>query len=198
LYATRDRLAKHKAALLNVLEEYSNIGLSKRDPIMLSQMRIIKNLQKEIEKIDQEMKITIEQDPALSQNYQLLQTIKGVGKIVATATLIKTRNFTRFTNTRKFACFCGIAPFENTSGTSIKGRTRVSHMADKQMKGLLHLSAQAAVRYDKELKDFYLRRTANGKSKMSTLNIIRNKIVYRMFAVVKRQTPFSDNYLQAV
>lgn len=196
LYATRDRLVKQKAALLNALEEYSNIGLSKQDPIMQAQTRIIKRFEKEIENLDLEMKNNIEQDPSLNQNYQLLQTVTGVGKVVATVILIKTQNFTRFTNTRKFACFCGIAPFENTSGTSIKGRTRVSHMADKQMKALLHMSAQCAIRYDKELREFYLRKTANGKSKMSTINIIRNKIVYRMFAVVKRQTPFLNNYLQ--
>jgi hypothetical protein len=50
---------------------------------------------------------------------------------------------------------------------------------------------------DKELKEYYLRRTENGKSKMSTINIVRHKILYRMFAVIKRQTPFVENYLQA-
>jgi len=197
LHSTRERLVKQKASLLNVLKEYGNIGLSKQDSIMRSQLRIIKSLEKEISKMEAEMNDIIKNNPSLQQNHQLLQSIKGVGKVLATATIIKTKNFTRFTNPRKFACYCGTAPFENTSGTSIRGKTRVSHLADKQMKTLLDLSAKSAIQYDKELRAYYLKRVESGKSKMSTINIIRNKILYRMFAVIKRQTPFSENYLQA-
>ena len=197
LHSTRARLVKQRAALDNALKEYRNIGLSKQDPIMQSQTRLVRNLDKEINKLEAEMNNIIKDNPSLQQNDRLLQSIKGVGKILATATIIKTKNFTRFTNARKFACFCGTAPFENTSGTSIKGKTKVSHLADKDMKTLLDLSAKSAIQYDKELRQYYLRRTANGKSKMSTINIVRNKILYRMFAVIKRQTPFSENYLQA-
>ena len=196
LYSTRERLVKQKAALLNVLKEYNNIGLSKRDSIMQSQWRIIKSLQKEISKIETEMTAVIEHNPALQKKHHLLQSIKGVGKVLATATLIKTRGFTRFASARKFACFCGTAPFEHTSGTSIRGKTKVSHLADKQMKTLLDLSAKSAIQHDKELREYYLRRIADGKSKMSTINIVRNKILFRMFAVIKRQTPYSENYLQ--
>lgn len=197
LHSTRERLVKQKASLLNVLKEYSNIGLSKHDSIMQSQLRIIKSLEKEISKMEAEMNDIIKNNPSLQQSHQLLQSIKGVGKVLATATIIKTKNFTRFTNARKFACYCGTAPFENTSGSSIKGKTRVSHLADKQMKTLLDLSAKSAIQYDKELRAYYLKRVESGKSKMSTINIVRNKILYRMFAVIKRQTPFSENYLQA-
>lgn len=196
LYSTRERLVKQKAAILNVLKEYSNIGLLQRDSIMQSQMRLIKGLEKEIANMETEITIIIKQS-SLQQNYQLLQSIKGVGKVLALATIIKTRNFLRFANAKKFACFCGTAPFENTSGTSIKGKTKVSHLADKHMKTLLDLSAKSAIQFDKELREFYLRRIAEGKSKMSTINIVRNKILYRMFAVIKRQTPFSENYLHA-
>jgi transposase len=197
LHSTRERLVKQRASLLNVLKEYGNIGLSKRDSIMRSQIRIIQSLEKEISKMEVEMNDIIKSNPSLQQNHQLLQSIKGVGKVLATAAIIKTKNFTRFTNARKFACFCGTAPFEYTSGTSIKGKTRVSHLADKHMKTLLDLSAKTAIQHDKELREYYLRRTADGKSKMSTINIVRNKILYRMFAVIKRQTPFSESYLHA-
>jgi transposase len=135
-------------------------------------------------------------EKSIKNNYYLLQSIKGVGKTLAMTTIIKTANFTKFSNARKFACFCGTAPFENTSGTSIRGKTRVSHLADKRMKTLLDLGAKTAIQYDKELREYYLKRTTNGKSKMSTINVVRNKLLYRMFAVIKRQTPFTENYLQ--
>jgi transposase len=153
LHSTRERLVKQKAALLNALKEYDNIGLSKQDSIMRSQMKLIRNFENEIGKIEEEINNIIQQDPSLQQNYRLLQTVKGVGKVLATATIIKTKNFTRFTNARKFACYCGTAPFESTSGT-IKGKTKVSHLADKQMKTLLDLSAKSAINMTKNYVTF--------------------------------------------
>jgi transposase len=197
LNSTRERLVKQRAALTCAIKEYRHIGISDKDLIMKTQLQLVANFDRQIEKLQMEIEKIIETKQQLKQNFSLLQSIKGVGKVVALAAIIKTQNFSRFTNARKFACFCGTAPFEHTSGTSIKGRTRVSHLADKQMKSLLDLSAKTAIQYDKELKDYYLRRLQIGKSKMSTINIVRNKILYRMFAVIKRQTPFIENYLQA-
>jgi transposase len=195
LYTARQRLVRHKAALLNASKEYNNIGLTANDPVMQSQIRLIKSFEKEIAKLQTQMDAIVNSNPSLKQNQCLLQSIKGVGKVLSIATIIKTRNFTRFATARKFACFCGTAPFEDSSGTTIK-KTKVSHLADKTMKTLLDLSAKNAIQYDKELREYYLRRLEKGKSKMSTINIVRNKILYRMFAIVKRGTPFVENYLQ--
>lgn len=198
LHSTRERLVKHRAALMTALKEYrDSCHLKKDDIVMKSQLQLVKNFDHQIQKLDLEIKNIVEQQQRLNHNYQLLQSIKGVGKVLALATIIKTGNFTRFTNARKFACLCGTAPFEMTSGTSIRGRTKVSHLADKRMKTLLDLAAKSAIQYDKELKEYYLKRTQNGKSKMSTINVVRNKLLYRMFAVIKRQTPFVENYLYA-
>ena len=197
LHSTRDRLVKQRASLTCAVKEYRHIGIPDKDSIMQTQLQLIKNFDKQIERLMTEMESIIDQQKELKQNFHLLQSISGVGKVVSLVTIIKTHNFTRFANARKFACFCGTAPFEHSSGTSIKRRSRISHLADKQMKTLLDLSAKSAIQHDKELRQYYLRRTTDGKPKMSTINIVRNKILYRMFAVIKRQTPFSENYLQA-
>lgn len=197
LYSTRDRLVRHRAAIIRSVKEYKHIGIPEKDIIMQTQSQLIKNFDKQIEKLMTEMESIIDEQEPLKRNLRLLQSIKGVGKIVAIATIIKTHNFTRFANARKFACFCGTAPFPHDSGTSIRKKSRVSHLADKQMKSLLDLSAKNAIQYDKELRKYYLRRTSDGRSKMSTINVVRNKILYRMFAVIKRQTPFVENYLHA-
>ena len=197
LHSTYQRLVRHRAALINALKEYIYIGIAERDLIIQTQRQLIKNFDKQIKKLMSEIQMIINQQGTLKQNFLLLQSIKGVGKILALTVIIKTHNFTRFISARKFACFCGTAPFDHSSGTSIRMKTRVSHLADKQMKTLLDLSAKSAIQYDKELREYYLNRTQNGKSKMSTINVVRNKILYRMFAVIKRQTPFTENYSQA-
>jgi transposase len=197
LQSTRDRLVKHNAALLNALKEYEHIGLSKQDLMMQSQTRLMKQFEKEIEKLEDEIKTLIQSEADLQRNHELLLTVKSIGTVTATHMLIKTKSFTMFTDARKFACYCGTAPFEHSSGSSIRGKTRVSHLADKRMKSLLDRCAWSAIQHDKELKEYYQKRVEAGKSKMSTINIIRNKLLYRMFAVIKRQTPFVENYLQA-
>jgi transposase len=197
LHSTRARLVKQRAATSCAIKEYRNIRIPENDILMRSQLQIITAFDKQIEKLDNEISAVVKINEPLNKNFKLLVSIKGVGKVLALNTIVKTNNFTKFSDARKFACYCGTAPFEHTSGSSIKGKTRVSHLADKQMKTLLDLSAKSAIQYDRELREFYIRRLDLGKSKMSTINIVRNKILYRMFAVVKRQTAFKDNYLQA-
>ena len=195
LHSTRDHLVKHRASLKCAVKEYKNV-IKQSDLIIQSQLALIKGFTQQIKKIEAEIISLIEKDQAVNQNFQLLTSIKCVGKVVATSAIIKTGNFTKFAYARKFACYSGIAPFENSSGKSIRHKARVSHLADKEMKTLLDQSAKSAIQYDKELREYYLRRITDGKSKMSTINIVRNKILYRMFAVVKRQTPFIDHYSQ--
>ena len=125
-----------------------------------------------------------------SRIFCLLQTITGVGRITAAYIIAVTDNFVRFSDPRKFNCYAGLAPFDHQSGKSIRAKSRISHLANKTIKCLLRLSAFVAVRYNEELKTYYHARVAEGKSKMSVLNIIGAKLVKIMFAVVKRQTPY--------
>ena len=196
LHSTREFFVKQRTALKISLKEYKCI-VNKRDCILQTREQLIKSFDKQIVLIEKEMEALVKAHPAIKNNFDLLITIKGIGQIIALAAIVKTKNFTAFANARKFCCYCGTAPFEHSSGTSIKKRTRVDHKADKRMKTLLDQAAKSAIQFDPELRLFYLRRTESGKSKMSTINIVRNKIIYRMFAVIKRQTPFIENYLQA-
>lgn len=190
LNSSRANLVRVRAGLLNSIQEIRNIGVEETEIALGTQMKILNALNEQIEVLDQEMESIITSEEKLSTNYQLIRTIKGIGPVVARNTIIKTHNFERFTSARKFACFCGIAPFEHTSGTSIRGKARVNHLADKEMKRLLDLAAKSAITCDPELKEYYQRRLEMGKSKMATINIVRNKLVGRIFAVVKRQNPF--------
>jgi transposase len=195
LHSARSLLVKQRASLICAVKEVQEL-LKQSDLIIKSYLHLINDYSTQIKKIEAEMTDLIKKDLSVNQNFKLLKTIKGVGNIVAIAMIVKTRNFTMFPNARKFACYCGTAPFEYYSGKSIRRKTRISHLADKKMKTLLDQSAKTAIQYDKELKTFYERRIDIGKSKKSTINIVRNKIIYRMFAVIKRQTPFIENYLQ--
>ena len=150
----------------------------------------VKYLKKQLAMLDEKIKKLIREDEVLNKQQQLLKSIPGIGEITSVYLLMVTKGFTAFTNGRKFACYSGVAPFEHTSGTSIKGKTRVSHLADKKMKSLLHMVSLTAIKYDPELRDYYTRKKAEGKHTMLVLNNIKCKIVYRIFAVIQRESNF--------
>jgi len=124
----------------------------------------------------------------------LAKSVPGIGKITAFALLYYTNEFSLFHSGKKLACYCGVAPFARESGTSVKGKSRVSNFANKALKKLLHLAAMAAISSNAELKAYYERKVAEGKNKMLVLNAIRNKILHRLIAVIRRNTPFTNDY----
>jgi transposase len=187
LLGLRLKLVRDRAGYVNRIKEMKSadclVGMEQ-------QKRIVAFLTEEIRVAEVEIKSHIKAHPELQKTFELLVSIKGVGAIIAAYMIGNTHNFKRFSNARKFNCYAGIAPFDHQSGTSIKSRARVSHMANKDAKTLLNLAATCAVRCDEELKNYYQRKVEEGKNKMSCINAVRAKIVARMFAVVKRQTAF--------
>lgn len=193
LLCLRDKLIKHRTAYKNAICDLQDcFAEGESDFIRQTQKRLIDQLNIEIENVEHQIETIIHSMPLWNINYQLIQTVRGIGPVLAKYMVIYTENFTLFTDPRKFACFAGIAPFEYSSGTSVKGKTRVHPLANKHIKSLLNIAAMGAIQLNGEYKIYYQRRTEEGKNKMSTLNIIRNKLVFRIFAVVKRGTPYVD------
>jgi transposase len=195
LIALRDKLIKHRTAYKNSLKDLHDCFYEgETDFIRKTQQKMIKHLDLEIKNVEQRMDSIIIAMPDWNENFQLITSVRGVGPIISRYMIIYTENFTRFTNYRKFACYAGIAPFEYASGSSVKGRTRVHNCANKQLKSLLNLAAMNAIKTNGEYRQYYLRRQQEGKNNMSTLNIIRNKILARIFAVANRKSPYVDLY----
>ncbi len=156
--------------------------------------RLIRQLNKEVKRVEQQMNNLIKSTPTLDHQYNLLLTIDGVGKQVALHTLIATKGFTKFKTPRKFACHTGVAPFAYMSGSSQKSRWKVSHKANKKLKSLFHMAALSAIQTEGHFKEYFLRKVAEGKNKMTVINAVRSKIIHRMFAVIKNQTEYDKNY----
>lgn len=198
LLSLRAKLVKDRGGYLNRLKELENATDTSIDKVLLKTHKtVIRVLTKEIEVVENHITDLIQANPDYQQTFYLLTSIKGVGKIVAAKMIACTNNFKKFSNARKFNCYAGIAPFKHESGTSIKGRARVSHLANKDIKAMLNLSAFCAIRCDFELKQYYQRRVAEGKPKMACINIVRAKIVARMFAIVKKQQPYQPFLIAA-
>lgn len=192
LLTLRDRLARVRGGYVATFSEQKRFLKLKEHSLFDVYTRLIKTLTEEIKELEKTIKNIIKNDEQLYKTFKLITTIKGVGFLVASYLIVYTQNFTRFENWRKFACYSGIAPFEYQSGSSIRGKTKVNAIANKQIKKMLHLAALSSAYTDSEMIAYFKKRTSEGKSKMCTLNIIRNKILARVFAVIKRGTGYVD------
>lgn len=156
--------------------------------------KTIKSLKISLKELETKMKEIIKNNYELNEQFDLIKSIPGVGQQSALYFIIATKGFTAFDNSRKFACYSGTAPFEYSSGSSIKGGTKVNHMADKKMKSLLQMCALAAIKHDSQLKEYYNKKKSEGKNSMLVLNNIRCKIIDRVFSVINRKTPYINTY----
>lgn len=158
----------------------------------------LKAIDRNIDSIEKEMKEIIENDENLKMLLKLSTSVPGIGFITGCTLIVKTNEFKSFDNAKKIACTAGIAPFEHTSGSSVRGKTRVSHRAHKDLKTALHLAALGAVRSKGVVQDYYVRKVAEGKNKMLVLNAVRNKLVHLVFAVIRDNTMYQKNYQYGV
>ncbi len=191
LMTYRDKVVADKASYEGRIKElHGFMGNNLHSLIKESTDYLMEVMEAEIKEIEQEIKDLIKKDKAIDKNYQLASSVIGIGFATAVHFVIATENFTRFSDARKLICYCGVAPFKHESGSSIRGKTRVSHLANKKLKTLLTMAAICAVRFDPVLKQKYEQKLKEGKPKMSVYNIIRAKLIERIFAVVKRQTKY--------
>jgi len=191
LVSYRERLVKSNVALKTAAKELK--AFTDKDLhgyIVSDSQKHINHISRSIIEIDHKLRQIIAEDPDLNKMFNLIISVKGVGLQIAINMIVVTHGFTRFKNWRKFSCYCGLAPFEYKSGSSIRGKTKVSHLGNKKIKAIIGNGIASAIQHDPEIASYYKRKLKEGKHKMVVMNAIKNKLVSRIFAVVKRETPY--------
>lgn len=195
LVSHRDRIVKNLLSIGNTLKE--EIGFIDEDlHAEMDQISrpAIEALEKTLAEFDQRIEKILQEDIQLSDQAKIVISIPGFGKVIASKLIIATHGFTRLTNPRSLACYSGVAPFEHRSGTSLKGKTRVSHYANKDLKKMLHMAALVTIRKGNIMHDYFNRKVAEGKNKMSVINAIRNKLIHILLACIKNNTTYQKNF----
>ena len=192
----KDRLTKIKSQLMVPAKELKRVRKDWEESIYVydDSKGIVEGLDLKIKEIEHKMLFLLKSDPDLKRLYKLINTVVGVGMQTAIYLLIHTWGFTAFDNPRQLACYCGIVPFSKQSGTSIKGKSQVSHIANKKLKTLLHMCALNAIKHDPLIKAYYERKVLEGKHKMNVLNNVRNKLIHRICTVVSSGQEYDKYY----
>ena len=150
-------------------------------------------LEHQLQALQKEISQHIDQDPDLHDKRALLLTIPGVGERVAqhmTALL----SAYRFDSAAELAAYLGLVPVEWQSGSSIKGKPRLSKAGPAHLRQLLYLPAVVATQYNPHIRTHYLRLLAKGKSKMSALGAAMRKLAHLCFGVVHSGKPYDPAY----
>ena len=195
LSGIRERLLNARKQINNTIKEDKKfIDKESSAQMMRCCKQSIKALEEDIKKTEEEIKKVIDNDEKLKELFLIIESVPGVGKITATEIVINTNEFRKINDPRKYACYSGVAPFEHTSGTSVRGKTRTSKKANMKAKSLLHMTALVAARFSDDLREYYERKVAEGKNKMNVLNAVKNKIIHRIFACVNQKRLYEKNY----
>ncbi len=198
LSALRSRLVECKKKLSVPVTELKEFDKDAGKIIGDHSKKLIRTLNDEIKRVEKSIIEIIKSDETLNRLFKIITSVIGVGPVIATEVLTTTNEFKSIQDPKKFACYAGVAPFEHSSGTSVRGKSRVSHKANKGLKTLIHLGSTSALSASPELKEYYERKVNAGKNKMSVINAIRNKIIHRIFACVKQNRLYQKKYSPAL
>lgn len=165
------------------------------DLLTTQQHESIKALKADIKRVDRKLKEVIEQDEELKALFDQVSSVDGVGAVIAREILITTQGFTKFkpNQAKSFARYAGVVPKEWRSGTSVRKRSPNGKRANQYLKSLLTMGARSVAATNGELGIYYRRKRAEGKSFLSVINAIRNKIILRVFAVVRNHVTYDKN-----
>src|SRR5471030_2172589 len=199
LAALRSRLIDAKKSLRIPMGEHDVFSTKKiAKQTIQGCSHSLKAIDEDMIRVETAMDKIIAADEELKRLFTLVTSVTGIGKVTAVQILITTNEFKEISNPKKFACYSGVAPFTDDSG-KVKRKARVSPMANKKVKTLLHLSAIVAMRHNSDLKLYYERMVnQEKKNKMSVINAVRNKLVLRVFACVNQNRKFEKNYTRLV
>jgi transposase len=196
LIAQRDRMVRQVKALevpVGELKQCEQAVLAQE--LEQIQRKTVSALKTAIKEIESRVAEIVKTNASVQKKIDCVTSIKGISTQTAIHLYVYTKGFTAYENGKQLASYCGVVPFERRSGISVRHRPRVSRYANKDLKRLLHLCAMCAIRHDKELRSYYQRKVLEGKNKMSVVNAVRNKLIQRVFAVVRDERKWVENYV---
>lgn len=192
LFRLLDSYVKKRTATKNKLHGEKTLGFPSKF-VHQSLKRDLKHLDKEIAALEDRLLLLVKQD----QQHQLtlLKGIPGLGVKTALFLIVITDGFQKFETAGQLCSYVGITPTIRQSGSSVRGRSRISKVGNKKLRNLLFLCAFSACKHNKACREIYERIIAKGKSKKLALIAVANKLLKQAFAIAKSGLPYEENFV---
>ncbi len=192
LLSLQDLYLKQRTALKNKIHGEKALGIPSKT-VSRSLTRMLKQVDKELAQLESKLESLVRE----TQENQLeqLTSIPGMGKKTAMLLIVLTDGFTSFENARQLCCYSGLTPTIRQSGTSVRGRSRISKVGNRKLRNLLFMCSFTACRTNKACRDLFERIVLKGKSKKLALIAVCNKLLKQAFAIAKSGTYYQENYM---
>jgi len=155
----------------------------------------IKFLDKQVTEILKEITELVKQDVQVNESIELICSIPGVGRLTAATVLAETNGFELIRNKRQLTSYAGLDVREKQSGTSIKGKARISKKGNRHLRKAMHLPALAAIRHEKKFKAVFVRLVSKHGIKMKAAVAVQRKLLEIIYTVYSKNTTYDKNYL---
>lgn len=153
----------------------------------------LKHLESQIKNIELLLHELINSDVKFKQDFKNLQTIPGISKTTAITILALVPNIDDFDNARQLAAFAGVTPKQRQSGSSIKGKSRLSKIGSRRLRKSIFFPAMSAKKHNPIVKTFCDNLAKKSKAKMVIIGAAMRKLMHIIFAVLKHKTSFNPN-----
>lgn len=190
-----DIYLKQSTALKNKLHGEKTLGIPSK-VVYHSLNRSLKSVKKEISLLEDRLTAIVKDHQ--QKQLTLLKTIPGMGTKTAIMLIVMTDGFNKFENSKQLCSYAGITPTIRHSGSSVRGKSRISKMGNQKMRNLLFLCSFSACKYNKGCRDLYQRIVLKGKSKKLALIAVSNKLLKQAFAIAKSGLPYDDNFVSTL
>ena len=193
---TRERslLIEERTAIKNQLHAELSQAFPLKNSIARYKKRIAL-LDKQEQEIREELDQLIATDPEVQNLIVLVCTIPGVGMITAATVLGETNGFDLINNKRQLTSYAGLDVREKQSGSSVKGKARISKRGNKYLRSAMHFPALTAIRHDERYKAVFARLVARHGIKMKAAVAIQRKLLELMYIISKTKKPYDKRYL---
>ena len=156
----------------------------------------IKFLSKQEKEIKEDIEKCIKKDDSIEKEIKNITTIPGVGRLTATIVLAETNGFELIRNKKQLISYSGLDVREKQSGTSIKGKPRISKKGNKFLRKAMFFPALSAVKYEQNYKEIYTRLVSKNGIKMKGLVAVQRKLLELIYIVFKNKTVYQSDYIK--
>jgi transposase len=189
----RDQIVLQRTAAKNQLhaeqtEAEPNTGSIKR------QKRQIAFFDKLEEEIKKELDIMVKSNQELKEKVKIISSIPGYANLSATIILAETNGFELIRNKKQLAAYTGLDVIEKQSGTSVKGKSKISKKGNRYLRKCLYLPALSAIRSNEGFNSVSSRIVLKSGIKMKGAVAVQRKMLELAYTLVNNNTMFDKNY----
>lgn len=190
----RDQIVETRTLAKNQL--HAEMAEAFPNPSSLYRIKaLIKFLDKQVAEILKELTQLVKQDDQVNESIDLICSIPGVGRLTAATVLAETNGFELIRNKRQLTSYAGLDVKEKQSGTSIKGKPRISKKGNRHLRKAMHLPALAAIRHEKKFKAVFVRLVSKHGIKMKAAVAVQRKLLEMIYTIYYKKTAYDKNYL---